>query len=70
MKPQILYVSEHDGRWEVRRCGRPLAIEDLFEDALKAARRLAVSASAGGVPAELRIGYAGANYEVEGVYTT
>ena len=70
MKPQILYVSEHEGRWEVRRCGRPLAIETAFEEAVKAARRLAVSAAAGGVPAELRIGHGGAAYEVEGVYST
>jgi hypothetical protein len=70
MKPQILYVSEHDGRWEVRRCGRPLAIEDVFDEAVKAARRLAMSASAGGIPAELRIGRADATYEVEGVYIT
>lgn len=68
MKPQILYVSEHAGRWEVRRCGRPLAIEDVFEEAVKAARRLAVSASACGVPAELRIAHGAAAYEVEGVY--
>ena len=68
MKPQILYVSEHEGRWEVRRCGRPLAIENAFEEALKAARRLAMSACAGGVPAELRIGHGDASYEVEGVY--
>jgi hypothetical protein len=69
VKPQILYVSEHDGRWEVRRCGRPLAIEDQFEDAMNTGRRLAISASAAGVPAELRIGHSDATYEVEGVYT-
>lgn len=69
MKAQILYVSEHAGRWEVRRCGRPLAVEDQFEDAIHAARRLAVSAAAGGIPAELRIGHGSTAYEVEGVYT-
>ncbi len=69
MKVQILYVSEHQGRWRVRRCGSALVIKDAFEEAVKAARRLAVTASAGGVPAELRIGRRDASYEVEGVYS-
>ncbi len=68
MTKQILYVSKHAGFWEVRRFGRALAIAQAFEDAVKAGRRLALAAAAGGVPAELRIARANRVYEVEGLY--
>jgi hypothetical protein len=65
---QILYVSLHQGLWEVRRFGRALAIAQAFDDALKAGRRLALAAAAAGIPAELRIARSSRSYEVEGVY--